>query len=174
LHLTGHGIDVVPQSLRDDIENDEELLKLILCYDIARHHGADRDRAGKQMSERIRSMIDCGRAITVTEYENARASVSAVVARLEDIIGADGLFLTAATIDVAPLAADGTGSRAAQRLWTLAGMPAITIPYGKAHGLPIGIQLVGPRGHDDVVLNAAQMIAAGAPPSRMFAEESEY
>ncbi|MEZ5358490.1 MAG: Asp-tRNA(Asn)/Glu-tRNA(Gln) amidotransferase subunit GatA [Candidatus Zixiibacteriota bacterium] len=42
---------------------------------------------------------------------------------------------------------------------SLAGLPAISIPVGKTeNGLPIGVQLIGPRMHDETVLQAARTI----------------
>ncbi|NIO40751.1 MAG: amidase, partial [Burkholderiales bacterium] len=61
------------------------------------------------------------------------------------------------------LLTQGTGSRAPQLLWTLVGMPAITVPCGMADGLPIGVQLVGARGNDDLVLLAAERLSKYLP-----------
>lgn len=153
------GMTAISASLPDDLSDEEDCLTRILCHDMARHHGNDRDRCGDLMSDRLRNMIDRGRDIDGVEYEAARQRATEIRGRLEAIIGADGLFMTAATIGVAPLAADGTGSRSPQRIWTLAGMPAITVPVGMAGGLPIGVQLVGARGRDDLVLAAAEILA---------------
>jgi aspartyl-tRNA(Asn)/glutamyl-tRNA(Gln) amidotransferase subunit A len=37
----------------------------------------------------------------------------------------------------------------------LAGVPAISVPCGLAHGLPIGLQLIGRPGDDATVLRVA-------------------
>ena len=40
---------------------------------------------------------------------------------------------------------------------SLAGLPAISIPGGSdAQGLPLGLQIIGPRGGEEVVLTVAQ------------------
>ena len=39
--------------------------------------------------------------------------------------------------------------------FNLTGQPAITVPMGHVDGLPVGLQIVGPRWADDVVLRAA-------------------
>jgi amidase len=42
------------------------------------------------------------------------------------------------------------------RAWTLLGVPCVTVPHGKgAHGLPLGIQLVGPFDGDSALLGWA-------------------
>jgi aspartyl-tRNA(Asn)/glutamyl-tRNA(Gln) amidotransferase subunit A len=39
---------------------------------------------------------------------------------------------------------------------SMAGLPAISVPAGKnKEGLPIGVQLVGPRQSDQILLNIA-------------------
>ncbi len=43
------------------------------------------------------------------------------------------------------------------------GLPAIAVPTGIASGLPVGVQLVGPRFREDLVLAAAEAIEARVP-----------
>lgn len=157
------GCEVLQLTLATQFADAETTLKTILCRDMARHHGGDRDQAGEQMSQRIRTMIDRGRGIGEDEYWQAREGASVLYARLEDMVGSEGVILTASTIDVAPLLTQGTGSRAPQLLWTLVGMPAITVPCGMPSGLPIGVQLVGTRGNDDLVLLAAERLSKDLP-----------
>ena len=45
-------------------------------------------------------------------------------------------------------------------IWTLCGTPAINIPvFTSESGLPMGIQLVGPRGDDARLLRTARWLA---------------
>ncbi len=157
------GYQVPRLTLAAEFSNADAILKKILCHDIARHHGDDRDRAGDHMSERVRTMIDRGRKISGDEYRQALEEVSVLAAHLEEMIGHDGVVLTGSTIDVAPPLTQGTGSRAPQLLWTLLGMPAITVPRGMSDGLPIGVQLAGARGNDDLVLLAAERLGKNRP-----------
>jgi amidase len=53
------------------------------------------------------------------------------------------------------------------RIWNVTGQPAITLPlYETADGIPVGIQLIGPPGRDDLVIAlAAQLeVAVGRRP----------
>jgi aspartyl-tRNA(Asn)/glutamyl-tRNA(Gln) amidotransferase subunit A len=43
-------------------------------------------------------------------------------------------------------------------LWNITQQPAVTIPIGLVEGLPVGIQIVGSVGHDDLVLQFAKLI----------------
>ena len=43
------------------------------------------------------------------------------------------------------------------------GLPAMAVPTGLAEGLPMGVQIVGPRFREDLTLAAAEAIEARAP-----------
>ena len=82
--------------------------------------------------------------------------------------GSTGFFgecdalLTPAAPGEAPLGLGHTGNPVFNRMWTLLGMPCVTLPavWGES-GLPTGIQLVGRIG-DDARLMAAALFAERA------------
>ncbi|MGI8895109.1 MAG: amidase family protein, partial [Casimicrobiaceae bacterium] len=43
------------------------------------------------------------------------------------------------------------------------GLPAIAVPTGVANGLPVGVQIIGPRFREDLCLAAAEAIEARSP-----------
>lgn len=43
------------------------------------------------------------------------------------------------------------------------GLPAMAVPTGVAEGLPVGVQIVGPRFREDLVLDAAEALEARVP-----------
>jgi Asp-tRNA(Asn)/Glu-tRNA(Gln) amidotransferase A subunit family amidase len=46
------------------------------------------------------------------------------------------------------------------RAWTLFGVPCVSVPHGKGpHGLPLGVQLVGPFDGDRALLGWARWVA---------------
>ena len=63
----------------------------------------------------------------------------------------------------APKGLASTGDPSFCTLWTLCGMPAISLPLLQSvNGLPIGVQLVGPRYGDARRLRTARWLAAKA------------
>ena len=59
----------------------------------------------------------------------------------------------------APEGLANTGDPSFCTLWTLCGMPAITLPLLSAgNGLPIGVQLVGKRGDDARLMRTANWL----------------
>ena len=65
-------------------------------------------------------------------------------------------LLTLAAPGEAPLGLSSTGNAVFSAIWTLMGVPAITLPMlvGE-NGMPIGIQLIGATGEDEKLLTVA-------------------
>ena len=69
-------------------------------------------------------------------------------------------ILTPASLGVAPKGLSATGDPALCTLWTLLGMPALSLPLMQgAGGLPLGVQLVGRRNFDARLLRTARWLA---------------
>jgi Asp-tRNA(Asn)/Glu-tRNA(Gln) amidotransferase A subunit family amidase len=70
-------------------------------------------------------------------------------------------ILTPAATGAAPKGLSSTGNPSFCTLWTLCGMPCVTLPLlQSADNLPIGVQLVGPRHGDARLLRTARWLAA--------------
>jgi Asp-tRNA(Asn)/Glu-tRNA(Gln) amidotransferase A subunit family amidase len=77
-------------------------------------------------------------------------------------------ILTPSAPGPAPKGLKATGDPAFCTLWTLCGMPAVSLPLLSAsNGLPMGVQLVGRRGDDARLLRTArwlmETLGAAAP-----------
>ncbi|VFR18418.1 Amidase [plant metagenome] len=71
------------------------------------------------------------------------------------------LVLTPPSFGQAPAGLEDTGSPLCNSLWTLLHAPCLAVPTGLGDiGLPVGIQLVGPRGGDAQLLAWAEAIDA--------------
>jgi len=70
------------------------------------------------------------------------------------------VILTPAAPGEAPRGLHTTGSAVFNRMWTLLHVPCVAIPAGRgAGGLPVGVQLVGPRMTDARLLAIARVLA---------------
>ena len=68
--------------------------------------------------------------------------------------------MTPAAPGTAPAGLDYTGDPSFCSLWTLCGMPAISVPLMRGdNGLPLGVQLVGSRHGDARLLRTARWLA---------------
>jgi Asp-tRNA(Asn)/Glu-tRNA(Gln) amidotransferase A subunit family amidase len=75
---------------------------------------------------------------------------------LDGFLSAFDAAVTPPALGEAPADLTQTGDPAFCTIWSLCGVPAVTIPAGQGpHGLPLGLQIVGPRSADERVLAAA-------------------
>ncbi len=154
--LTAAGATVVSTQLPLEFDDAASCLERILCRDIAVNHGEDRDRAGDQMSAKLRDLVDRGRTISGEQYANAITRSRRHRDLLLRLLDDDSIILAAATDGVAPLhSADGTGAPQLQGLYTMAGLPALAVPCGTIRGLPVGVQLVAGPGREGLLVAAA-------------------
>ncbi|HLX30778.1 MAG TPA: amidase [Casimicrobiaceae bacterium] len=135
----------------------------ILFRDIARNHGQDRDICGERMSQRMRDIIDAGRAVSDRSYHEALAEARRYREELSALLAEEAIILAPATNGVAPIVSEGTGPSRLQGQWSLVGFPALAVPCGLVDGLPVGVQLVANRGRDALVLDAGTLFVADAP-----------
>lgn len=135
---------------------------------MARYYGAYHDRGAEALSDWMRTAIEAGRRITAVDYLAALDRRDVLHAHLEDALGDGDVFLTPSAPGAAPAGLGATGSPAFNTLWTLCGMPAISLPLlTGAKGLPLGVQLVARRGEDARLMRAAAWLMASGPPSRL-------
>ena len=69
------------------------------------------------------------------------------------------LWVCPAAPGPAPAGIHATGDPIMNLPWTHAGMPAVTLPAGRAsNGLPLGLQLVARFGEDETLLAWAELL----------------
>ena len=119
------------------------------------------ERRGRNtMSGHLRGAIDEGKAVLARDYLAALDWRVVLNAALDPIFNRCDAILCPSAPGAAPLA-DSTGSAIFNGIWTLAGVPAVTLPvFTAGNGLPMGLQLVGRRGDDGRLLRTARWLAA--------------
>jgi Asp-tRNA(Asn)/Glu-tRNA(Gln) amidotransferase A subunit family amidase len=118
-------------------------------------------RGRDQLSQKLRDAIDRGKAIPARDYLAALDWRSILNAALEAIFERYDAIVTAAAPGPAPAGLESTGSPIFNGLWTFLGVPAVTLPLlASGDGLPIGVQLIGPRGGDARLLRTANWLVA--------------
>ncbi len=136
----------------------------IMAVEMAHHLGPLADRGGEQVSKVMRDLVAEGRKVAATRYLLAIDEARALRPLFDDLfVQQCSAVITPAAIGVAP-SPETTGSPVFCSLWTLMGLPSITLPLLQGEdGLPLGVQLVGARGDDARLLRTANwlMNAAG-------------
>jgi Asp-tRNA(Asn)/Glu-tRNA(Gln) amidotransferase A subunit family amidase len=119
-------------------------------------HGRD------HLSEQLRAQIERGQEVRATDYLNALSRIAPVHDSFVELFEQRyDAILTCAAPSAAPKGLVSTGDPSFCTLWTLCGMPAISLPLlQSSSGLPIGVQLVGPRHGDARLLRTARWLAA--------------
>jgi len=133
----------------------------IMLTEIAHNLRHYYDRGAVQLAEETRAAIEEGRSVTALEYLNALDWRNTLYAGIEEIFNRYDAIITPAASGEAPLGLHSTGSAAFNVLWSLIGAPSVTLPLltGK-NGLPVGVQLIGPRNGDARLLRTARWLAA--------------
>jgi Asp-tRNA(Asn)/Glu-tRNA(Gln) amidotransferase A subunit family amidase len=114
-----------------------------------------------RLSPALRARIESGRAGRALEYLQARAAVPALEAIFTELFEQRyDAILTPAAEGTAPAGLESTGEPTFCTLWTLLGLPAVSVPLLRgANGLPLGVQLVGARHGDGRLLRTARWLA---------------
>jgi len=126
----------------------------IMGFETVRALADERIRHSAELSPQLAQLIDAGMAVGAEEYDAARALAEAARAGLAGFFGGCDAILVPAAPGEAPAGLGYTGNPVFNRMWTLLGVPCVTVPghWGES-GLPTGVQLVG-RMHDDARLMA--------------------
>jgi len=157
------GGSAVPRELPTDAEGAIDRHRTIMEADIAGSYESDYERDRDRLSPSLRAQIERGREVTAVQYRRAVEGIPPLVAALDPLFAEFDAILTPATLGTAPRFEDGTGDPLMCTLWTLCGVPAVSLPLLRgANGLPLGVQLVGRRGDDARLLRTARWLAAHA------------
>jgi Asp-tRNA(Asn)/Glu-tRNA(Gln) amidotransferase A subunit family amidase len=155
--LNGAGAEVVEIELPDVFITAHSTLRTIMMFEGARTFRALKENHRAGLSGTLNQAIDEGEAISESNYRAALACRESLRNALGDFLQNFDAIITPPATGEAPKGVSATGDPAFCTIWTLTGVPAITIPTGLGeHGLPLGLQIVGRYQHDDALLAAAE------------------
>lgn len=133
-------------------------------------YGAGHEAFGAEVKKRIQmGEYVLSRDHYASYYQRAKAVQQALCAWFDKIFAVYDYLILPVSPTTAPLL--GAAKREPVRFYeadvmttvaNLAGLPAISIPAGKDGGhMPIGVQLLAPKGHDYALLHIAQALLEG-------------
>jgi amidase len=127
----------------------------VMGFELVRALAHERLMHSAELSPRLAQLLDQGMAVGPDEYDAAIAETAAARTRLEAFFGPCDAMLVPAAPGEAPPGLGYTGDPVFNRMWTLLGVPCLTIPavWGDS-GLPAGVQLVGRVGDDPRLMTA--------------------
>jgi Asp-tRNA(Asn)/Glu-tRNA(Gln) amidotransferase A subunit family amidase len=127
-------------------------------YGMARYYGPLSDYHGPLMSPRLTQHVAEGREISSAAYQQAVARREVAYAALAPIFARFDAILTPASPGPAPEGLRFTGEATFNAFWTYSGVPCVNLPLLEIDGLPLGVQLTGPRGADGPLLRTARWL----------------
>jgi len=134
------------------------IMEAEMAANLEREWETGRDR----LSESLRAQVERGREVHAIDYQRAVSRIRPIHESFVELFEQRyDAILTPAAPGTAPKGLASTGDPSFCTLWTLCGMPAVSLPLMRgANGLPLGVQLVGPRDGDARLLRTARWLAA--------------
>ncbi len=114
----------------------------------------------------VRERFEAAAKLDPAEVAAARALRGDIRARMDDLLGEDGLLLLPTAPGIAPIRGTPAADLEAFRARSLellcpaghAGLPQISLPFGQLEGCPVGLSVIAPRGRDEMLLEIAGAI----------------
>jgi Asp-tRNA(Asn)/Glu-tRNA(Gln) amidotransferase A subunit family amidase len=148
-----------------EVELDAEFATLadvqirVSSYEFYRALTYERTRFPQLISESLTARIRGGSLVTRAQYEEGQALAERCRLRLDDLYREHDVLISPSAPGEAPAGLESTGDPLFGLTWSLMHGPAITLPvFTGPHGLPMGLQVTGPRGSDARTLLAAEWI----------------
>ncbi len=147
----------LPDSAREAWEWHRAIAEADVAFSFEREYDIGRQR----LSPLLAAQIERGRQVSALAYQRALARIAVLNQGFDGVFGAFDAILTPAATGTAPEGLASTGDPVFCTLWTLCGMPAISLPLMQGeNGLPLGVQLVAARGGDARLLRTANWLVA--------------
>jgi Asp-tRNA(Asn)/Glu-tRNA(Gln) amidotransferase A subunit family amidase len=165
LERTASGLAAAGATVRDVVVTPHDILdqhRRIFEFEAARNYAYEDEVHGEKLSPALREgLLTPGRELPLSAYFEAVETAEAFRRYLDDLFGEFDVLLAPSAVGEAPEGLASTGDARFNAIWTLAWTPCVTLPAGTGRrGLPLGIQLVGPRFGDEALLDAAAWVEA--------------
>jgi Asp-tRNA(Asn)/Glu-tRNA(Gln) amidotransferase A subunit family amidase len=143
--------DIVAQAWRIQPTVQEFEAHQALAWEYLTHYDA--------MPPLLRAKLDETAGIVPAAYDEARGIARRARGALADIFKDIDVLLTFSAPGAPPKGLASTGDPRFNRLWTLMGVPCVSIPaYVADGGLPVGVQVIARFGNDAGALEAARFV----------------
>lgn len=153
------GAEVAKLDWDDHIRTLVDDHKLIMGHEAARGLGRQLGEDRDQVSPQLCQLLDFGDEVGETSYREAMFRRDVSWESLQREVDGHTVILGPAAAGAAPPLDEGTGSPELSRPWQLLGLPVVTVPGARtAKGLPLGIQLVGRRGSETMLLRLGRAL----------------
>ncbi len=169
--LQAGGATVSDVALDSDFTTLYEAQGVVMRYETARATAWEMAHRRKQLSAEFLLRLEQGWATPHGQYLDALALAQRCRDRLSQCWHSCDVLLSLSAPGEAPQGLHSTGDSVFNRNWTLMGLPCVHLPTAAGpHGLPLGVQLIGPLGSDVALLGAARWAEAVLAPHNPWRE----
>jgi Asp-tRNA(Asn)/Glu-tRNA(Gln) amidotransferase A subunit family amidase len=153
------GARVVSLPVDPVFEDAHQAQSVIQEFEKARSLAFEFETQGALLSETLEKAIRDGWAIPVAQYVAAIDAARHARAASFDLFCEVDILVAPSASSAAPLGLEATGSPNLNRLWTLLGVPCVSVPsLADKLGMPLGVSVVAPIGEDRRALHAASWL----------------
>ena len=152
------GARVCNLRLPETVEAARAAHDVVQGYEAARALLHERDHHADRLSDELLTYLDRAAEIGAAEYDDARGRANRARKALREVFGENDVLLAPAAPGAAPKGLASTGDSVFNRLWTLLGVPCVSVTAAFEGPLPIGLQVIAPFGRDRECLAAAAWI----------------
>ena len=157
--LRAAGAEVTETELPAAFENAHAVHRTIMAFEAARTLGELQSHQRVKLSAVLNRFLDEGQAIDAAAHAAALAQRQTLRAGFGPFLAGFDAIVTPPTRGEAPATLEHTGDPVFCTIWTLLGVPALTLPVGLGpHGLPLGLQIVGTLQDDARLLCVARWV----------------
>jgi amidase len=154
--LKAAGASVSDVTLDGDFTILYEAQGVVMRYEAARATAWEMAHRRSLLSRDLWLRLEQGMATPHSQYLEALALAQRCSAQLVERWQSCDVLLSLSAPGEAPEGLHSTGDSVFNRNWTLLGLPCVHLPTAAGpHGLPLGVQLIGPLGGDVALLGAA-------------------
>ncbi|QDU80239.1 Glutamyl-tRNA(Gln) amidotransferase subunit A [Polystyrenella longa] len=157
--LTGVGHEVIPTGREIDFDAIIFHHRNIMNFEAGEVHRERFLQYTQHYQPGITSLIQAGLQLPITEYQQSCSVQDHYCKNADDYFRDFDLLICPATLDEAPPLAS-TGDPRFNAPWSFLGLPTVTIPVQLSDaGLPLGLQIIGPKGSEDQLLEYVTQIS---------------
>ena len=154
--LAQAGFEIDELSLPESFQRLPGATLIVFRYEGAQTHKDRFERHGSKIGEKLAVLVESGLRIDRRRYEEALALLAQARRDYAELIQEHPLWITPSALGPAPKGLASTGDPRANAPFTALGVPAISLPFGRApSGLPLGMQLAAAHGRECALLAAA-------------------
>jgi Asp-tRNA(Asn)/Glu-tRNA(Gln) amidotransferase A subunit family amidase len=153
------GPGAIDVELPDIFESAVQCHRTIMLSDLANSYARLYLNGKAKISAELCALIEEGQQCKATDYSAAVEKIPVFKKALKDIFDSFDAILTPAATGEAPVGLESTGSPIFCTIWTLCGVPAISLPLLTGpSGMPLGVQLTAAGGDDGRLLRTARWL----------------